>query len=172
MKYLRRKAARKCAIHKMMKEAAREELIDKGYFNKAEIFELAGIAPGFDENLRWDYIIEFIEEEENVELVPVAKRFFEKMSEAGADDGEQVTHPKRFMAVGHGKRTVGYCNAEEHGGSFIAARIENSRQIGVGFSRSAEAMREKAIKCGIDVDRLIEQQRVSRMPELERPVDE
>ena len=76
-KFVRRETVRKCAIHQTIMERASEDLEHSGAFNKEEILETLGLIVMAD-SVRWDYIREFLQEDQGCELVPVAASYFKR----------------------------------------------------------------------------------------------
>ena len=91
-KFVRRETVRKCAIHQTIMERASEDLEHSGAFNKEEILETLGLIVMAD-SVRWDYIREFLQEDQGCELVPVAASYFKRHKR-----DEELTSPERFIA--------------------------------------------------------------------------
>jgi hypothetical protein len=125
--YLRRAAAVACPIHRMIKDEAIQRLAHSGIFNKEEVL-LALRFQAVSDSIRWDYIREFIQEDQGCELVPLAASYFTRHPRA-----EEHVNTGKFLAQGHGKKTAGYASVIQATDHLVVARIQyrESRKNGV-----------------------------------------
>lgn len=142
-KFLRRETAKKCPIHKAVLQKARDHLVEKGgWFSKEEIIEEL-LFGAIEDAIRWDYIADFIREEDGVELIPMAERFFKR-----SKSEYRINSPEKFMAMGHGKKTAGYALLSVDGGVYALKSLKVKRTlsngVGAAFQRFAEACHAQA----------------------------
>lgn len=134
VKYIQRKTALICPIHTAVKERASELLEQRGFFEKDEVIKALNFGTVSDA-IRWDYIAEFLADEQGIELVPMAQRFFDTSKKVLRTKSVDIlAAPSKFIAMGHGKKTMGYASVETHGGIF-AVRVLTQRKAlknGVG----------------------------------------
>jgi len=138
-RYLRRESARKCPAHQAILEEALDQLAEYGYFSKDDIVTAAGFPTQLsDSYLRWDYIIEFLKEDGDCELIPLAARFW-KMK-----PNQRMLEPEKAIAGGHGKKTAGYALVSVDNGALAVKRLAHKRSLanGVGkaFRKYADAL--------------------------------
>src|ERR1019366_7696163 len=82
---------------------------------------------------RWDHIRHMIEapKEEggyDCELIPLASSYFKRWDK----DHPPASFPGRYMALGSGKRTVGYASAVRENGHFVFKVLEQKRSVAKG----------------------------------------
>lgn len=129
-KFLRREKARGCPVHQVVLEAAGTMLELHGVFSKEEVLESTKmIAMG--EAIRWDYVTEWLREEQGVELVPVREAFFKRHSK-----GRLERMPEKFLAAGHGVRTAGWASVS-HGPNapLVLRRLEQRKAMANGTGK-------------------------------------
>ena len=140
MKWLRKTKARVCPIHQAVLQSACDELHKHGYFSKDEVLEGLGFG-AVAEAIRWDYIAEFIRDEEDEEIVPLAQAFWTG-TKADKAAKRQITpelrkkNPGAYLAMGHGKRTAGYAlvSVDDHRLAVKHLAFKRSLANGVGTS--------------------------------------
>jgi hypothetical protein len=141
-RFLRRETAKKCPIHAAVLQKARDDLAEKGYFSKADIIERLQFG-AIDDSIRWDYIADFIREEDGTELIPMAERFFKRSNPV-----HRATSPEKFMAMGHGKKTAGYALLTVDNGVYALKTLKVKRGmsngVGKAFLEFAEACHKRA----------------------------
>lgn len=141
-KFLRRETAKRCPIHTAVLAKSKESLVERGFFSKAEIVEVLQFG-AIDDSIRWDYIADFIREEDGTELIPMAERFFKRSSPE-----HRRASPEKFMAMGHGKKTAGYALLTLDNGVYAlkTLRVKRTLSNGVGkaFMEFAEACHKRA----------------------------
>tara|TARA_R110000824_G_scaffold3913_1_gene18695 strand:- start:144 stop:572 length:429 start_codon:yes stop_codon:yes gene_type:complete len=128
-------------------ERASEDLEHSGAFNKEEILETLGLIVMAD-SVRWDYIREFLQEDQGCELVPVAASYFKRHKR-----DEELTSPERFIASGHGKKTAGFVSVTIQNDHLVVCRIGQRQKMANGagekFREYAEAVMERRTVLGI-----------------------
>ena len=141
MKYLRKTDAIKCPVHQAILQQACDELHEHGYFHKQSVVDALSFG-AVAEAVRWDYISEFIRDELDQDLVPLAQAFWTGTKEQRAKR-EQVTpesrkqNPSAYVAgIGHGKRTAGYglLSVDDHRLAIKHLSHKRSLANGVGAS--------------------------------------
>jgi hypothetical protein len=142
IKYLRKEVARECPVHMAVLETASRLLSENGYFSKEDVIEETRYA-AIEDSIRWDYIVDFLTQEQGVELIPMAPRFFKRHQIQ-----ERLVSPEKFIAGGHGKKTAGYCSITQNNGVFAIKILKNRKALtnGVGKAYIAflDACRAKA----------------------------
>lgn len=145
-KFIRRETVRKCAIHQSIMEQASEDLEHTGAFDKDDILETLGLKV-MEDSVRWDYIRDFIQEDQGCELVPVAASYFKRHKR-----DEELTSPERFIASGHGKKTAGFVSVTLQNDHLIVHRILQRQRMangaGTKFREYAEAVQDRRIALG------------------------
>lgn len=154
-KFLRREAAIKCPIHRYVKKAAYKKLQLHGVFEKDEILEELDFKAVSD-SIRWDYIREFIQEEYECELVPLASTYFKRHSRA-----QEIANPSRFIAGGHGKKTAGYAAVEPQNDHLVVAKLKIKHAISQGVSSA----------CRTFTDKIETKRAISNLPPVQIGVD-
>ena len=154
-KFLRREAAVKCKIHTDVKEAAVQKLRLHGVFEKEEILDELRYKAVTDA-IRWDYIREFIQEEQGCELVPLASTYFKRHSRA-----QEIANPSRFIAGGHGKKTAGYAAVEPQNAHLVVAKLKIKHAISQGVSSA----------CRTFTDKIETKRAISNLPPVQIGVD-
>lgn len=142
-RFLRREKARVCPVHQAVLELAAEQLEIHGVFSKEDVLERSKMTAVAD-SIRWDYIIEWLREEQGVELVPVRDAFFRRHSQ------EKLRRmPEKFLAAGHGIRTAGWASVS-HGPNapLVIHRLEQRQAMANGtgkkFREFADSVRDHA----------------------------
>jgi hypothetical protein len=130
LKYLRKEVARSCPIHTAVADKAAAALADKGVFSKDAIIDTLNFGAIID-SIRWDYIREFIEEDQKCDLVPLAQTYFKRHPKV-----EERVNPERFLAMGHGKKTFGYAAVVPQNDHLVIARIEQRKAVANGVGRA------------------------------------
>jgi len=133
VKYLRREVARSCPIHSVVLDKCSDALADFGVFEKKDIIESLTFA-AIEGAIRWDYISEFLAEDQGIELVPMAQRYFTRHPKA-----ERAVAPEKFIAMGHGKKTMGYACVELEGGVFAIKRLQTKKAQSNGVGKAVSA---------------------------------
>ena len=146
-KYMRREVIRECAIHQSIMDLASEGLETNGSFRKLNVIEALGLR-AVEDSIRWDYIRDFLQEDQDCELVPVAERYFKQHQLA-----EEHTTPEKFIASGNGKKTAGFVSVIEGTDHLVVRRLQQRQALanGVGkaFRNYAEAVQTKRIALGV-----------------------
>jgi hypothetical protein len=119
--YLRRLAALRCPIHQGIKNEASNLLAHSGCFSKEEVLKALNFEAVSDA-IRWDYIREFIQDDQGCELVPLAASYFTRHPKV-----EEHVNPAKFLAQGHGKKTAGYAAVTGANDHLVVARISFRR---------------------------------------------
>ena len=129
-KYMRRSVIRECAIHQSIMDRASEGLETNGSFRKVTVLEELGLKT-VEDSIRWDYIRDFIQEDQDCELVPVAEKYFKqhKMS-------EELVNPERFIATGNGKKTAGFVSVVAETDHLTVRRLEQRRALANGVGKA------------------------------------
>ena len=143
-KYLRRETAIECPVHTMVKEAAAGLLELHGSFEKKDVLERCSMM-AMSEAIRWDYIREFLQDEQGCELVPLASVYFKRHKYQ-----EELTDPQRFLAQGHGKKTAGYAAVTMENDHLIVRRLQQRKAMangaGKAFMKFAQAIEDRREK--------------------------
>lgn len=146
-KYVRREAVRACAIHQSIMDRAAEDLEHSGSFRKLDVIEALGLRV-MEDSIRWDYIRDFLQEDQGCELVPVAERYFKSHQKV-----EEQINPEKFIATGNGKKTAGFVSVIADNDHLTVRRLKQRQALanGVGkaFRTYAEAVQEKRIALGV-----------------------
>ena len=133
-------------MHNAVKEVCIKHLEARGYFCFEKILKELCIASS--DAIRWDYIRQFVEEECAVELIPMSKKFFTRVSEVQYDkEGKEITlrtHPNHYIAGGRGRGTEGYANAILEDGCFAIARVKRREATVLTFKQKNQSLIEKA----------------------------
>ena len=147
-KYLLRRKAEACPIHKAVMGEASKQLEEMGAFSKESVIETLRFQ-AIEDAIRWDYIRDFLEEVEGCELVPVVSLFFKgehtKQRKAAPID----LKPEKYLASGHGKKTAGYASVKmDAHAKLVLTRISQRKSVANGVGKAFEgylsAVREKA----------------------------
>ena len=146
-RYMRREVIRECAIHQSIMDLASEGLATNGSFRKVSVIEALGLR-AVEDSIRWDYIRDFLQEDQDCELVPVAERYFKRHSIS-----EEQINPEKFIATGHGKKTAGFVSVIAETDHLTVRRLRQRQALanGVGkaFRTYAEAVQSKRIALGV-----------------------
>lgn len=133
MKYLRKEAAKACPIHTAVHNAAIEHLVNFGVFSKDIVIDSLNFEAVAD-SIRWDYIREFIEEEQKAELIPLAASFFTRHQRQ-----EEYNNPEKFLAQGYGKKTHGFAAVTKRNDHLVIKRLEQRKAVSNGVATSFQA---------------------------------
>ena len=127
IKFLRREKARGCPVHQVVLETAGAMLELHGVFSKEDVLEDTKMT-AMGDAIRWDYVIEWLREEQGVELVPVREAFFKRHSRERLE-----RMPEKFLAAGHGVRTAGWASVS-HGPNapLVVKRVEQRKAMANG----------------------------------------
>jgi hypothetical protein len=155
MKYLRKEAAKACPIHTAVYNSALEQLVLFGVFSKEDVIDSLNFEAVAD-SIRWDYIREFIEEEQHAELIPLAASFFSRHQRQ-----EEHLNPSKFLAQGYGKKTHGFAAVTTMNDHLVIKRIEQRQAISNGVAASFQAYLEN-----VDNRRVEEGLKSLRAPDL------
>jgi len=139
MKYVRKDDARKCPVHTAVLEEANNQLAEYGYFAKSDVVKDVGMIVMTD-SIRWDYLAEFIKEDGKCELIPLAQRFWKMKAD------ERVAHPEQAIAMGHGKKTMGYALVSCAGGALAIRRLEHKRSMANGVGKAFRLFADELVK--------------------------
>jgi len=141
-KFLRKEAARKCLIHKAVRIEAALRLEQLGAFEKSAVLE----ALGFDavaDAIRWDYIRDFLQEDEGCELVPVVSLFFKSPTAKERKKSPLDLMPERYIAMGFGKKTAGFASvSQDANAKLVLQRIKQRERVRNGTSEAFETFRK------------------------------
>jgi hypothetical protein len=146
-KHLRREAARACPIHQTIMETAADQLCLHGVFEKDAILDQLNLK-AMSDAIRWDYIRDFLQEEQGCELVPLASAYFKRHQRH-----DEIANPSRYIAGGHGKKTAGYAAITSNNDHLVVAKIKIkhaiSNGVGEAFRNYLQAAEDKRIKGGL-----------------------
>jgi hypothetical protein len=131
--YLRRMAALRCPIHQAIKDEASRRLAHSGVYSKEEVLEALSFE-AIGDAIRWDYVREFIQEDQGCELMPLAQSYFTRHPKA-----EEHVNPAKFLAQGHGKKTAGYAAVTGANDHLVVARISFRRAQKNGVQTAFDA---------------------------------
>ena len=137
MRYLRKEAARGCPVHMAVYNAALGQLVANGVFSKADVVDSLNFV-AISDSIRWDYVREFIVEDQGVELIPLAQSFFNRHPKA-----EETVNPAKFLAQGYGKKTCGFAAVTTENDHLVIARIKQRHAISNGVADSFQRYLEK-----------------------------
>lgn len=135
--YLRKDRALSCPIHRAIKDEAAKRLAHSGVFSKEEVLDALNFR-AVEDAIRWDYVREFLQEDEGCELVPLALSFFEK-SRTEKRRMEEKVNPTKFLAQGHGKKTIGYAAVTSDNDALVVARIQYREKVRNGVDEKFRA---------------------------------
>jgi hypothetical protein len=145
-KFVRRETVRKCAIHQSIMERASEDLEHAGAFNKEDILETLSLKV-MEDSVRWDYIRDFLQDDQGCELVPVAASYFKRHKR-----DEELTSPERFIASGYGKKTAGFVSVSLENDHLVVCRVKQRQKMANGagkkFREYAEAVQSRRVSLG------------------------
>ena len=168
--YISREKARACTFHQAVMQRAIEYLNDEQCFSKKKVIQslnFDAIANG----IRWDYIIEFLrdgnEGDNGVELVPLKESFF-TASKAFRDTYPEKEYPHKYIAGGHGGKTVGYASVYINGGRFALHRHQWLSKLQNGVAAAFTKYSEELVAR----DLLEEPAVVRSLPATEKPQQE
>ena len=148
MKYLKREVAKQCPAHQAVMEVAANHLMEHGYFAKEDVIKESGMY-AVSEALRWDYIAEFLKEDQDCDLIPLSPKFWNMTTE------ERVAKPGSALAGGHGAKTAGYALVGICEGALAVRKLMQRRQMangtGIAFRHFADSLVERDLLDGPDV---------------------
>ena len=163
-KWLRYNDAVANPVYQTLIEACVDRLTDRGpgHFEKKEVVKACRLDVFDDSVFRWDYIKLYIEREYHTELVPLVHAYFNRrniaarlleMQEAEAAAAREVavdpdaddpnraaklrTIASKYIALGHGKKTAGFCIAIPVNGHFYRKHLETKAARGIGCLTNA-----------------------------------
>jgi len=146
-KYLRREDAKSCPAHQAVIECGIDALAEYGYFSKEDVIKESGMF-AVRSALRWDYIAEFIKDEQNCELIPLSAKFW------NMKPVERIAHPEKALAGGHGAKTSGYALVSIDGGALAVQKLAQKRSMangtGKAFREFADALVQRELLEGND----------------------
>lgn len=146
-KYLRKEKARGSPIYMSILDKCADELALHGVFRKDKVLDELALDTVSDA-IRWDYIREFLEDEQGCEMVPLAEAYFKRHG-----SNEERINPQKFIAMGHGKKTAGYASVSHENDHLFIARIEHKRMmsngVGKAFEEFASRVAQKRLELGI-----------------------
>jgi hypothetical protein len=146
-KYLRREVARGCPVHKIVMEEAGRELEQHGFFSKEDVLDSCRMS-AMAESIRWDYVKEFLQEDNLTELIPLASSFFKRHSTKSVE-----VRPEKFLAMGHGKKTAGYaCVRAQANEPLVICRLEQRRSLSNGVGKAFALLVENVKKANPKID--------------------
>ena len=166
MGYLRREIAIACPVHQAVLAKCADDLELSGRFKKDDVVKTLGFQ-AMESAIRWDYIVEFLREQQSVEVVPMAEAFWKQHKKS-----DRAIKPEKFMASGHGKKTVGYASVEMDGGVFALKKLKYKRTMangtGEAFKTYAEKLRLRniGIEEGSLAGALLTRENVPEIPKL------
>jgi hypothetical protein len=137
MRWLRKEAAKICPVHTAIVNKAVEHLVDTGVFSKDLVVEGTGMGAVAD-SIRWDYVREFIIEDQGVELIPLALAFFTRHQKQ-----EEHLRPEKFLAQGYGKKTHGFAAVTKENDHLVIKRIEQRKALSNGVADSFQKFIDK-----------------------------
>ena len=149
-KFIKQVTARKCAVHTAIKDEAVERLVKLGAFEKESVMAFLGFAAVAD-SIRWDYIALWIQEENECELVPLVGRFFKHTREESAKGWTYQSNPEKYIAQGHGKKTMGYgavgFNSEHNSVYLERLKQKHAHKNGVGkaFAKYVDEVQKRGL---------------------------
>jgi hypothetical protein len=135
-KFLRREKARKCPVHTAVGEKAIDYLVKAGAFCRQTVLDELDL-DSMSDSIRWDYVREFIEEDQGCELIPVSALFFKAPWSKDRKESPMDVKPEKYLASGHGKRTAGYASVtpDAHA-KLVLKRLEQKRGLTNGVGRA------------------------------------
>lgn len=136
--FIRREAVRVCPIHMMIRGHV-EMLLEKfGTFEKDGVIEDLKLKTVAD-SIRWDYIREFIQEDQGCELVPLAASYFKQHKRQA-----EFLNTSRFIAFGHGKKTAGYASCRPENDHLVIQHLKIRQKLKNGVAKAFDAYLEAA----------------------------
>ncbi len=145
-KWLRKEKARACPVHMQVMEASAKQLELHGVFEKDAVLDDLNLAAMTDA-IRWDYVREFLQDEQGCELVPLASAYFKRHKVT-----EEHVNPAKFLAQGHGKKTAGYAAVVPEHDHLVVARLRFRKAmangVGVAFQDYLVATEKRRVEVG------------------------
>lgn len=146
-KWLRRDAAKACPVHMAVTDEAAKKLELHGVYEKDEVLRELNLSAMVDA-IRWDYIREFLQDEQGCELVPLSAAYFKRHKTS-----EELVNPQKFIATGYGKKTCGFAAVIPENDHLVVARIKTRRAMANGAGRAfvgyCEAVEAKRVREGL-----------------------
>jgi hypothetical protein len=128
-------------------EAAADQLCLHGVFEKDAILDQLNLK-AMSDAIRWDYIRDFLQEEQGCELVPLASVYFKRHQRH-----DEIANPSRYIAGGHGKKTAGYAAITSNNDHLVVAKIKIrhaiSNGVGEAFRNYLQAAENKRLTTGL-----------------------
>ena len=131
-KWLRKDRARSCPIHTAVLTQAATRLAEDGVFAKDDVLDDLNFSAVTDA-IRWDYIRDFLEEEQGCDLVPLSMAYFQRHARK-----EELVNPAKYIAAGHGKKTHGYGAVVEQNDHLVVATVRIRKKMTNGVGRAFE----------------------------------
>jgi len=122
-------------------KAALVDLRNKGFFCQERALHKSGML-GVGSAIRWDYLREFIQDDEDIELIPLVGAFFKLKDATQVQKGKD--NPERYIAGGDGGKTAGYAAVIEQNKHFVITHIEQKDRALNGVRDSVKAFTAKA----------------------------
>ena len=153
-KFIKKVTAQRCPIHQAILEECGKQLVEKGYFSKANVIEKLRFQ-AIEDSVRWDYIADFLAEPElghGFEVVPLAQKFFTSTKADRAKAAKETDSKGRpvnfgqYLAGGHGKKTAGYARVAFEGGLLALKRAQNYAGLRNGVGVAFESFRQAVAK--------------------------
>ncbi len=148
--FLSRKSALRCPIHQAVKEEAVKRLEATGAFSKQEVLGHLSYEAMAD-SVRWEYVREFIEDDQGCELIPLSELYFRPDRSADRKANPMDKKPEKYLASGHGKRTAGYGSVRsDENSQLVFCRLKQRQSQASGSVKATERMKRKALENGSD----------------------
>jgi hypothetical protein len=154
-KRLHRKKARKDRIYREIGEEVHKQLSSKGYFLKTTVLTQCG-CEAWAQDIRWDYIVEFYNQDHDTELVPVTRKY---------RHGKTITN--EMVALGEGPRTAGYALITQGNEQVIARNVQWRAKMAEGALGEANKVVQFAERAGIKSNLLPSKYEINRVEQLE-----
>ena len=149
-KFIKQATARACPVHMAVMTEASTRLVDVGAFEKEAVIDHLNFTAVSDA-IRWDYICEWIKDDYECELVPLVSRFFKNTREESKQGWTPQTNPEKYIAQGHGKKTMGY-GAVGFNSEFNSVYLERLKQkhamtngVGKAFDKFVAEVQKRGI---------------------------
>lgn len=133
-KYMHRSRTKVCPIHISVQKKSTDYLEKLGVFSKSQVLNDLGLSV-IANSIYWDHIREFIETDENCELVPLAASYFKRHGKE-----REIVNPSAYLASGHGKKTEGYCSVSSIHGHLAVQHLKHRTAISNGVGKAVIAL--------------------------------
>lgn len=145
MNNVRKSTVRACPVHTALKDKAENELIKNGAYSHEKLLDDLSFAlpVGY---IRWDYIREFIEEDNSIRLIPVVAPFFKKHSTK-----DERVNPEKYLPTGRGKKTAGYVSVTAQNGHLVVFQLNRQVKLSHGVMQATEQLASAVERAGIAV---------------------